>query len=69
MIQEEVSGKIIGAAMEVLNALRPGLDEKLYERALSLELKNRGHVITVQRSFPVWYRGRINWQSGSRSNC
>jgi GxxExxY protein len=59
MIQEEVSGKIIGAAMEVLNALRPGLDEKLYERALSLELKNRGHVITVQRSFPVWYRGEL----------
>jgi len=36
MIQEELSGKIIGAAMEVLNASRPGLDEKLYERALSL---------------------------------
>ena len=36
MIQEELSGKIIGAAMEALNALRPGLDEKLYEPALSL---------------------------------
>jgi GxxExxY protein len=45
--------------MEVLNALRPGLDEKLYERALSLELKNRGHVVSVQRSFPVWYRGEL----------
>jgi GxxExxY protein len=59
MLQEELSGKIIGAAMEVLNALRPGLDEKLYERALSLELKNRGHMISVQRSFPVWYRGEL----------
>jgi|SRR5436190_17810358 len=59
MLQEELSGKIVGAAMEVLNALRPGLDEKLYERALSLELKNTGHVVSVQRSFQVWYRGEL----------
>jgi hypothetical protein len=26
MIHEELSGKIIGAAMDVLNELRPGLD-------------------------------------------
>ena len=31
MIHEELSGKIIGAGMEVLNELKPGLDEKLYE--------------------------------------
>jgi GxxExxY protein len=59
MLQEELSGKIVGAAMQVLNALRPGLDEKLYERALSLDLKNRGHMVSVQRSFPVWYRGEL----------
>jgi PD-(D/E)XK nuclease superfamily protein len=59
MLQEELSGKIIGVAMEVLNGLRPGLDEKLYERALTLELKRRGHVVSVQRSFPVWYRGEL----------
>jgi hypothetical protein len=29
VIHEELSGKIIGAAMEVLNQLKPGLDEKL----------------------------------------
>ena len=57
MIHEEVSGKIIGAAMEVLNELKPGLDEKLYERALIIELKRGGHVVSVQRSFPVSYRG------------
>jgi GxxExxY protein len=59
MIHEEVSGKIIGAAMEVLNELKPGLDEKLYERALIIELKRRGHVVSVQRSFPVSYRGEL----------
>lgn len=59
MIHEELSGKIIGAAMEVLNELKPGLDEKLYERALIIELKHRRHIISVQRSFPVLYRGEL----------
>jgi hypothetical protein len=34
LIHAEVSESIIGAAIDVLNALKPGLDEKLYERAL-----------------------------------
>ena len=41
MIHEELSGEVIGAAMAVLNELKPGLDEKLYERALIIELKQR----------------------------
>ena len=59
MIHEELSGTIIGAAMEVLNELKPGLDEKLYERAMIIELKHRGHSVTVQSSFPVSYRGEL----------
>ena len=59
MIHEEVSGKIIGAAMEVLNELKPGLDERLYERALIIELERSAHVVSVQRSFPVSYRGEL----------
>ncbi len=59
MIYEELSGKIIGAAMQVLNELKPGLDEKLYERAMIIELKHRGHVVSVQRSFPVYYGGEL----------
>src|SRR6266550_6390985 len=55
MIHEDLSGKIIGAAIQVLNELKPGLDEKLYERAIAIELKRRGHVLSVQRSFPVYY--------------
>ncbi len=31
MIHEELNREIIGAAMVVLNELKPGLDEKLYE--------------------------------------
>jgi GxxExxY protein len=59
MIHKELSGKIIGAAMEVLNELKPGLDEKLYERAMIIELKHRGHSVSVQSAFPVSYRGEL----------
>lgn len=56
LIHEELSGTIIGIAMEVLNELKPGLDEKLYERALAIELRRRGHTVDAQRQFPVLYR-------------
>ncbi len=56
LIHEELSGAIIGIAMEVLNELKPGLDEKLYERAMVIELRRRGHAVEAQREFPVFYR-------------
>ena len=59
IIHEELSGAIIGAAMEVLNELKPGLDEKLYERAMIIELRRRGHIVSVQNSYPVHYRGEL----------
>ena len=59
IIHEELSGVIIGVAMEVLNELKPGLDEKLYERAMTIELQRRGHRASVQSSFPVFYRGEL----------
>ena len=31
LIHEELSREIIGVAMRVLNEMKPGLDEKLYE--------------------------------------
>jgi GxxExxY protein len=59
IIHEELSGVVIGIAMEVLNELKPGLDENLYERAITIELKRRGHRISVQNSFPVFYRSEL----------
>lgn len=44
VLHEGITKDIIGAAMAVLNELRPGLDEKLYENALILELQSRGHL-------------------------
>jgi GxxExxY protein len=59
MKHETLTKDIIGAAMTVLNALKPGLDEKLYENALVLELLARGHTVEQQREFPVHYRGQL----------
>jgi GxxExxY protein len=55
---KELSHDIIGAAMKVLNALKPGLDEKLYENALVIELRKRGHKVDQQKQFPVFYEGQ-----------
>ena len=57
LVHEELSKQVIGAAMEVLNSLKPGLDERLYENALVIELRERGHVVEQQHSFPVEYKG------------
>jgi GxxExxY protein len=59
LIHKELSEDIIGAAMKVLNTLKPGLDEKLYENALVIELTKRGHRVDQQRAFPVRYEGQL----------
>ena len=59
MIHANLSEKIIGSAMNVLNTLKPGLDEKLYENALVIELNRAGHQISQQRRFPVHYEGQL----------
>jgi GxxExxY protein len=57
LMHKELSECIIGAAMLVLNTLKPGLDEKLYERALKIELCKRGRKVEDQKQFMVWYDG------------
>lgn len=59
LIHKELSESIIGAAMTVLNSLKPGRDEKLYENALVIELGKRGHRIQQQKQFPVHYEGQL----------
>jgi len=56
---EELTKSIIGAAMNVLNQLRPGLDEKLYERALVIELAKQGLACDQQKQHPVFYDGQL----------
>lgn len=54
----ELTGRIRGAAIRVPDALKPGLDEKLYENALVIELAKQGLNPEQQKSFPVHYDDR-----------
>lgn len=55
----EQTGRIIGAAIRVLDELKPGLDEKLYENALVIELAKQGMQPEQQKVFPVHYDGKF----------
>ena len=44
--------------MKVLNGLKPGLEEKLYENALVIELRKQGHKVGQQKQFPIFYAGQ-----------
>ena len=54
---KEISGSIIGAAIEVSNQLGVGYLEKVYERALFAELTIRGIQARQQQPIPVHYKG------------
>ena len=53
----ELSGQVIGAAIEIHRALGPGLLESAYQRCLALELRLRGIAFVEQTSVPVIYKG------------
>ena len=57
MMDDELTEKIIGAAMEVHNYWGPGLMESIYERSLVHELKLRGFRVTHQVSLDLTYKG------------
>ena len=54
---EELTGEIIGAAIEVHRALGPGFLESVYEAALVVELRHRNIPFMRQITVPVIYRG------------
>lgn len=56
MTENEISKKIIGAAIEVHKQLGPGLLESSYEVCLAYELKQVGLKIETQVALPVIYK-------------
>src|SRR5438132_14187360 len=56
VLHKELSFEIVGAAMEVLNTLGHGLNEKIYENALVAELNVRGLKVSQQQRFKVLYK-------------
>ena len=51
-----LTGKIIGAAIEIHRALGPGLLESAYEACLIYELRLRKLKVEPQKSMPVFYK-------------
>jgi GxxExxY protein len=54
---EELTGSVIGAAINVHKALGPGFLESVYENALALEFAALGIRFERQLAVPVLYRG------------
>jgi GxxExxY protein len=53
---EELTGKIIGCAIEVHRELGPGFLESIYEAALVLALRRAGLSVERQRLVPINFR-------------
>ena len=56
MNENELSYKIIGAAMELHKTLGPGLLESVYEVALAYDLKEIGLEVKIQVPMPLVYK-------------
>lgn len=54
----ELTGAVIGAAIEVHRVLGAGFLESVYEEALAMELKLRGIHFSRQKVVAVTYKGR-----------
>ena len=65
MIENEISKKIIGAAIEVHKQLGPGLLESSYEVCLAFELKQLGLNVKTQVALPVVYK-EVKLETGYR---
>lgn len=65
MTENEISGKIIGCAIEVHKNLGPGLLESAYQECLYFELVRSGLKVEKQKSLPLVYK-EINLDIGYR---
>ncbi len=62
---QDLTEKIIGAAIEVHRALGPGLLESIYQTCLAHEMTLRGLHFEKEKPLPVEYKG-VRLESGYR---
>ncbi len=62
-IEDPLTHKIIGCAMNVHNFLGNGFQEVIYQRALAIELKENGIFYYREKEVPIFYKER---QIGTR---
>lgn len=56
---EALVHRVIGYCIRVHRELGPGLLERIYRRAVCIELQSEGVPFEVEKSFPVWCRGNL----------
>ena len=59
MTENEISGKIIGCAMEVHRILGNGFQERIYQRALAIEMKLQGINFSREHEMDIYYKGNL----------
>ena len=55
----DITGQIIGSAIEVHKILGPGLLENVYEECLCKELESRSITVKRQLEVPIEYKGNL----------
>jgi GxxExxY protein len=56
-LHSELTGKIIGCAMEVHRGLGNGFQEVIYQRALAIEMSQQGLSFNREREMQIFYKG------------
>jgi GxxExxY protein len=59
MIYQEITGEIIGCAMEVHRTLGPGFQEYVYQRALEIELDKKKIQNKREFDIKIFYKGEF----------
>jgi len=59
LLHSEITGPVIGAAMEVHRILGPGFLESVYDEAFAIELGLRNIRYERQRSIDIFYKERL----------
>ncbi len=67
MKENQISGMVVGAALEIHKEIGPGLLESVYEAILADALSGLGLKVERQKSIPISYRGKI-FEDGFRAD-
>ncbi|MBC8217288.1 MAG: GxxExxY protein [Planctomycetes bacterium] len=59
LLHSEITGPVIGAAMEVHKILGPGFLESVYDEAFAIELDLRNIHYERQHSIDIFYKGKL----------
>ena len=57
MLYKELTGKVIGAAMEVHKKLGNGFQEVIYQRCLEIEMRQKKLTFEREKEMDIMYRG------------